>query len=170
MSRKTDVIPVIHAPPNLAERELRFIKPLRPSYVGVGGLVPSLRGATRMNLETIDMVREELPDSKIHLLGFGAPRIGSDYLTKAYSVDYGGWRTAAGTSYLLTPNGYRKIGTRNKNGHAAGPDRNEQRLSREVCRQIGLKRRSMPYDFGARAIFNAYVATRAIRAKPLKCG
>ena len=170
MSKIMEVIPVVHAPPELARKEIKLLKPLHPQYVGVGGLVPSLRGAMKMTLETINIANKELPDAKIHLLGFGAPKIGAEYLKKAYSVDYGGWRTAAATSYLLTPNGYRNIGTRNKNGHAARPARNEQRLIREVCRRIGLNRRSLPYDFGARAIFNAYVAMRVINGKPLKCG
>jgi hypothetical protein len=167
MSKVTEVIPVVHAPPELARKEIRLVRPLRPQYVGVGGLVPSLRGAIKMTLETIDLVHEELPDSRIHLMGFGAPRIGSDYLKKAFSVDYGGWRTAAATSYLLTPNGYRKIGTRNKNGHAARPDKSEQVLIRRICTKLGLPRETLNYDFGARATFNAYVASRVMKARPL---
>jgi hypothetical protein len=159
MSRKVETIPVVHAPPRLAAKEVKTLKLIRPTYVGVGGLVPSLRGAIRMTFETIDLVRRELPDCKMHLLGFGAPNRGSEYIKQAYSLDYGGWRTAAATSYLLTPNGYRKIGSRNKNGHAARPNRSELQFIREICVRLGLSRRSLPEEFGARAIFNAYVAT-----------
>lgn len=167
MSKIMDVIPVVHAPPQLAKMEIGLLKSSRPEYVGVGGLVPSLRGAIKMTLETIELVVEELPYSKMHLMGFGAPRVGSAQLKMAYSVDYGGWRTAAATSYLLTPNGYRKIGTRNKNGHAARPNGAEHSLIRAICNRLGLDRRALPQDFGARAIFNAYVATRVMKARPL---
>lgn len=167
MASTMDVIPVIHAPPSLARKEIEFLKPLRPPYVGVGGLVPSLRGWVKMNLETIDLVNAELPESRVHLMGFGAPKIGSRYVREAHSLDYGGWRTAAATSYLLTPNGYRKIGTRNKNGHAARPSRTEHSQIRSVCEKLGLNRRALTKDFGSRAIFNAYVATRIMKDRSL---
>jgi hypothetical protein len=167
MAARSEVIPVVHAPLKLAMKEIRLLKPLHPPYVGVGGLVPSLRGWMKMTLETIDLVRTELPDSHLHLLGFGAPRAGSEHLRKAYSVDYCGWRTAAATSYLLTPNGYRKIGERNKSGHAARPNRAIYSLIRVVCKKLGIDRRKLTRDFASRAIFNAYVATRVLKGRPL---
>ena len=167
MASLTDVIPVVHAPPKLAAKEIKSLKPLHPSYVAVGGLVPSLRGWIKATLETIDLVHMELPESRVHLLGFGAPKIGSQYLRKAYSVDYCGWRTAAATNYLLTPNGYRKIGTRNKRGHAARPNRAEHLLIHTTCRKLGINRRTLTKDFASRAIFNAYVATRIMKHRPL---
>jgi len=166
MSEHIDAIPIIHAPPQLASREIRLLRRYRPLYVGVGGLVPSLRGAIKKTFQTIDLVQRELPDSKMHLLGFAAPKVGATYLRKAHSVDYAGWRTAAATSYLLTPNGYRKITFRNKSGHAARPNRAEQHVIRSICQHLGIPRRSLPRDFEARAIFNAYVALRIMKAKP----
>jgi len=167
MSKHVDAIFIVHAPPQLASKEIRLLKRYRPLYVGVGGLVPSLRGAIKKTFQTIDLVQRELPDSKMHLLGFAAPRVGATYLSKAHSVDYAGWRTAAATSYLLTPNGYRKITFRNKKGHAARPNKAEQHIIRSICQHLGIPRCSLPRDFEARAIFNAYVAMRIIKAKPV---
>jgi len=93
------------------------------------------------------------------------PKTGATYFHKAHSVDYAGWRTAAATSYLLTPNGYRKITFRNKNGHAARPSKAELHVIRLACKHLGIPRKNLPGDFEARATFNAYVATRIMKAK-----
>lgn len=159
MLRIVETIPVVHAPPYLAAREIRMLKRVKPTYVGVGGLVPSLRGAMKMTFETIDLVQRELPDCKIHLLGFVAPKIGLSYSSRAYSLDYGGWRNAAATGYLLTPTGYRKISSRNKKGHAAKPSSSEMETIKSICNKLQLTLHSLRHDFESRAIFSAYVAT-----------
>jgi hypothetical protein len=160
MHKIVETIPVIHAPPLLAMQEIKLLKRLRPAYVAVGGLVPSLRGAMKMTFETIDLVEREFPDAKIHLLGFAAPKVGAAYFSKAYSLDYGGWRNAAATGYLLTPFGYRKISSRNKKGHASKPNDFELKAISLICVKLQMSVESLRRDFEARAIFSAYVATR----------
>jgi hypothetical protein len=164
MMKISETIPVVHAPPCLALKEIRRLKPLRPRYVGIGGLVPSLRGAMRKTFETIDLVQRELPESKIHLLGFAAPKAGLSYASKVHSLDYGGWRNATATGYVLTPNGYRKMSSRNKKGHAPKPSKAELVAIRAVCRHLQISPVSLGKDFAARAIFSAYVATRILNA------
>jgi hypothetical protein len=171
MRKISETIPVVHAPPSLALKEIRLLKRLEPRYVGVGGLVPSLRGAIRKTFETIDLVQRELPESKIHLLGFAAPKAGLSYASKVHSLDYGGWRNATATGYVLTPNGYRKVSSRNKKGHASKPSKAELVIIRSVCRRLRISPSSLGKDFAARAIFSAYVATRILNGdKPLANG
>jgi hypothetical protein len=162
MREISETIPVIHAPPTLAAKEAKLLKPLRPRYVGVGGLVPSLRGAMRKTFETIDFVKRELPESKIHLLGFAAPKAGLSYASEVHSLDYGGWRNATATGYVLTPNGYRKVTSRNKKGHASKPSKSELVTIRSVCRYLQISPNSLERDFAARAIFSAYIATKVL--------
>jgi len=165
MLRTVETIPVVHAPPKLAAREIKLLKRLKPPYVGVGGLVMPLRGAMKMTFETIDLVHRELPECKTHLMGFAAPRIGFSYLSRAYSVDYGGWRNAAATGYVLTPAGYKKISWRNKRGHAPRPDGPELDMIRSLCERLRISVRSLRQEFAARAIFSAYVATQMLNGR-----
>jgi len=157
------VVPAIHAPIRLAELELNLLEKFPVDYVALGGLVPSLRSAMNLTFRTIEYVHRRIGAKRLHLLGFAAPKAGRQYLRLAYSLDYGGWRTAAATGYLLLPEGYRKVTWRNKLGHAAKPTDEEKRLITKICDDIKLREEDLTTLFWARAIFNAFVATQILK-------
>jgi len=155
-----NLIPAIHAPIELALTELSYIRDRKPDYVAIGGLVPSLRGGMAMSLNTIERLAGTLSNTRLHLLGFGAPNIGRNIRKLAYSADFAGWRNAAAVGYLLLPSGYRKISRRNKRGHACPPNKVETELMRKLCGRLGLAVSDLERSFQARAWFNAYVAIK----------
>lgn len=87
-----------------------------PAWVCLGGLVPLLRQCGQMRhrasrarrrlAETIVLVREAFPASRLHALGVGSPRnIATAFASGADSVDSIGWRRAAGFGTIFLPGG-----------------------------------------------------------------
>ncbi len=87
-----------------------------PAWVCLGGQVPLLRQsgqlrqkaieARRQFHETVTLVRQAFPGSRLHVLGVGAPRtIAAAFEGGADSVDSVGWRRAAGFGTIFMPGG-----------------------------------------------------------------
>jgi 7-cyano-7-deazaguanine tRNA-ribosyltransferase len=161
-----NVIPVVHAPLRLAELELDRLGSPDPSYLAIGGLVPSSRGAIRQTVDTIRYVNSRLTIPRLHLLGFGAPNVSRTTNMRFHSVDYAGWRNAAAVGYVLLPSGYRKITDGNKLGHAPRPSQKDKSVIESVCRRLHMTPGHLRRDFASRAVLSAFVASRMIYNAP----
>jgi queuine/archaeosine tRNA-ribosyltransferase len=92
----------------------------RPDWVCLGGRVPLLRQSGRLGsqaeharrtlAESISLARANFPNSKLHVLGAGAPStVRMSFLCGADSVDSIGWRRAAGFGTIFLPGGTERL-------------------------------------------------------------
>lgn len=163
-SKFDGVIPVVHAPWNLALLELEYYRESGVSYLAIGGLVGLSRGTSNESIEAVNRILSTVRAKRIHMLGFFGSRIIRKFGRKIHSADFGGWRTAAAVGYILLPTGYRKITRRNRNGHAPRPNKDERTTMLKVCKELHLEMRELTRDFASRAMFNALTATKYLCA------
>jgi tRNA-guanine family transglycosylase len=159
-----------------------------PAWVCLGGLVPLLRqcgqvrhraAEARQRLaETIRLVRDAFPASRLHALGVGSPRnIAAAFASGADSVDSIGWRRAAGFGTIFLPSGTERF-VAHRDRKRAG----SRRLLDDVDRALlgacdcpvclgagGLEARieALAASYLPRAAHNAWIVlgeTRAVRA------
>ncbi len=101
------LVPVIHGPSlcDIHRNALACAKIVTgPRLVALGGLVPTLRNSgnrpeevIRKLIAAVSAAKAAFPESRVHILGAGAPRTLTYALTAgASSVDSIGWRRAAG--------------------------------------------------------------------------
>jgi 7-cyano-7-deazaguanine tRNA-ribosyltransferase len=159
-----EVIPVAHAPRNLALLELKYYAETGVSYLAIGGMVGLARGTSRESIEAVEQILSTAKVKRIHMLGLFGSRIIRRFEGSIHSADFGGWRTAAAVGYILLPTGYRKITSRNRNGHAPRPSGDEVRTMLRMCRDLRFERQELVRSFASRAMFNALTATRYLRA------
>lgn len=97
------VIPVAHAPWNLALLELEYYAEARLSHLAIGGMVGLSRGTSRKSIEAVDRIPSTARAKRIHMLGLFGSRIIRKFEGSIHSADFGGWRTAAAVGYILLP-------------------------------------------------------------------
>lgn len=178
------LVPVIHGyTTNEIKKACKAIhKITNPEVVGIGSLVPLMmdkqsksirgsngKGARYFAIEAINIVREEFPDSLIHVFGVGGTTtmhlmfsLGVD------SVDSMGWRLKAAFGAIQLPGvGDRFITPKNNGKGRSGLSEEEESLLEEcvcpICKGKDLKERKKeldnadPKNFQNRAIHNSHV-------------
>ena len=127
--------------------ELERYKDAGFTDLAIGGMVGLSRGTSYRSVEAVEHILSTVEVKRVHMLGLFGSRLIRRFRRRIHSADFGGWRTAAAVGYILLPTGYRRITSRNKNGHAPQPNHAEQRTILKVCRELKVTRRDLTRSF-----------------------
>lgn len=179
------LMPVIHGVTTReVERNCIAVQKIveRPTWVGMGGLVPILKllgrngsGAKRPHdhfAAALAIVRQAFPRSLIHIFGAGSPRSClAAFAMGAHSADSQGWRQAAGFGSIYLPGKGQRILEWNRPDPRPRPiidDDDRQLLQRCICPfcrnhiRIESRVRLMSKSFEARSIHNAWILRQEV--------
>ena len=184
---RKNIMPVIHGRTEFEiQLSIERTKNIRekPSWVGLGGLVPLLQhrdvsGLTnkpeKFIARALNLIRASFPNSNIHVFGAGGPRTFPAVVSLgATSADSIGWRQAAGFGVIFLPlKSQRVVGPtkRVSSMHGTLDHADLEQIERcrcPICDQLSLDRRLLllGQHFHFRAIHNAWTSVNQVKYWP----